>query len=84
VSGGLVTGGFASRRACGRRACVLHSHYVPLADLGFFRGGDFGNPSERRERALRGSGITGERNLSVYELGRGHDEIRCRARGGGD
>jgi len=32
-----------------------------VADLGFFRGGgDFGNPSERCERALRGSGLTGE------------------------
>jgi len=31
----------------------------PLADLGFFRGGDFGNSSERSERALRGSGLTG-------------------------
>jgi len=30
---------------------------IPLADLGFFRGGDFGNQSER---ALRGSGLTGE------------------------
>jgi len=29
----------------------------PLADLGVFRGGDFGNPSER---ALRGSGLTRE------------------------
>jgi len=26
----------------------------------FSRGGDFGNPSERSERALRGSGLTGE------------------------
>jgi len=34
----------------------------------FFREGDFGNPSERR-----GSGLTGEFNLSVCELGRGHD-----------
>jgi len=32
---------------------------VTLADLGFFRGGDFGNTSERSERALRGSGLTG-------------------------
>jgi len=32
-----------------------------LADLGFFRGGDFGNPSERGEQALRGlHGLTGE------------------------
>ena len=31
----------------------------PLADLGFFRRGDFGNPSERSERALGGSGLTG-------------------------
>jgi len=30
------------------------------ANLGFFRGGDFGNPSERSERALRGSGLTGK------------------------
>ena len=29
-----------------------------LADLGFFKGGgDFGNPSERSERALRGLGL---------------------------
>jgi len=33
---------------------------VTLADLGFFTGGDFGNPSELSERALRGSGLTGE------------------------
>ena len=32
-----------------------------LADPGFFlEGGDFGNPSERSERTLRGSGLTGE------------------------
>ena len=37
----------------------------PLADLGVFRGGDFGNPSER---ALRGSGLTREWNVSVCEL----------------
>ena len=28
-----------------------------LADLGFFRVGDFGNPSERSKRALRGLGL---------------------------
>ena len=33
-----------------------------LADLGFFRVGDFGNPSEWSERALRESGLTGEWN----------------------
>jgi len=40
----------------------LHlSSHVPLVDLGFFRRvGDFGNPSERSQRALRGSGLTGE------------------------
>ena len=26
----------------------------------FLEGGDFGDPSERSERALRGSGLTGE------------------------
>ena len=32
-----------------------------MADLGCLEeGGDFGNPSERTERALRGSGLTGE------------------------
>jgi len=31
-----------------------------LADLGFFRGGDFGDPRERSERALRGCELTGE------------------------
>jgi len=47
---------------------------VALAELGFFsRGGNYGNPSERSERALKGSGLTGEWNLSVCELGRGHD-----------
>ena len=35
--------------------CECHGS---LADLGFFRGGDFGNPSERSERALRGCGLT--------------------------
>ena len=41
---------------------ILMSDYIrqPLADLGFLEGGDFGNPSERSERALRGSGLTGE------------------------
>jgi len=34
---------------------------------------DFGNPSERSERALRWSGVTGEWNLSVCELECGHD-----------
>jgi len=34
---------------------------VTLADLGFLEGcGDFGNPNERSERALRGSGLTAE------------------------
>ena len=33
---------------------------IALADLGFLEAGDFGNPSERSERALRGSGLTGE------------------------
>ena len=33
---------------------------VALADLGYFRGGDFRNPSKRSERALKGSGLTGE------------------------
>ena len=28
-----------------------------LADLGFFRGGDFGNPSERSRQALGGLGL---------------------------
>jgi len=47
---------------------------VALAELGFFfeGGGNYGNPSERSERALKGSGLTGEWNLSVCELGRGH------------
>jgi len=35
-----------------------------LADLGFLEGGgDFGNPSERSARALRGSGLTAEGNF---------------------
>jgi len=33
---------------------------ITLADLGFFIGGDFGNPSEPSEQALRGSGLTRE------------------------
>jgi len=33
---------------------------VTSVDLGFLEGGDFGNPSERSKRALRGSGITRE------------------------
>jgi len=32
-----------------------------------FRGGDFGNPSERSERALRGSGLTGTRSSAIAE-----------------
>jgi len=39
---------------------VLMKYGIALADLGFFRGGDSGNPSERSERALRGSGLTEE------------------------
>jgi len=31
-----------------------------LADLGFLRGGGFGNRSEQSERAFRGSALTGE------------------------
>ena len=31
-----------------------------LADLGFLEVGDYGNPNGRSERALRGSGLTGE------------------------
>jgi len=34
----------------------------PLADLGFFRGGDSGNPSERSERALRDMAQGGAQN----------------------
>jgi len=45
----------------------------PVADLGFLEGGDFGNLSERSERALRGSGRTGEWNLSVCELSHTHN-----------
>ena len=43
---------------------------LALADLRFLEGGDFRHPSERSERALTGSGPTGEGNLSVCELGR--------------
>jgi len=36
-----------------------------LANLGvFLEGGDFRNPSEQSERALRASGLTGECNLA--------------------
>jgi len=48
---------------------------IPLADLGFLEGGEFGNPSERSKRALSGSGLTGEWNLSICELGRGDDSV---------
>jgi len=37
-----------------------HTDVLALADLGFFRGGDFGNPIERSERALKGPGLQGE------------------------
>jgi len=33
---------------------------ISLADLGFFSGVDFGNPSERSERVLSRSGLAGE------------------------
>ena len=33
---------------------------MPLANLGFLEGSDFGNPSELSERAFRGSGLTEE------------------------
>jgi len=38
----------------------VYINTIAVADLGFLEGGDFGNPSERSERALRGSGLTGE------------------------
>jgi len=49
---------FAGQTLVGSR----NLYYIPserstLADLGFFRPGDFGNPSERSERALRGLGL---------------------------
>ena len=36
------------------------NYQAALADLGFLRGDDFGNPSERSERTLMGSGLTAE------------------------
>ena len=49
-----------SNARCGlyRRCSVI----CTLADLGFFRGGDFGNPSERSERALRDLARGGAQN----------------------
>jgi len=38
-----------------------------IGDLGFFRGGDFGNPSERSERALWGFGLKFE--IIIYTRG---------------
>ena len=32
---------------------------ITLADLGFFKGGDFVNPNEQSKRALRGLGLWG-------------------------
>ena len=45
-----------------------------LADLGFLEGvtGDFGNPSERSERALRGSGLIRENEIARIWLEEGH------------
>ena len=59
--------------SCAGRETSTGQRGDALVDLGFFGGGDFGSPSKRSERALRGSGLTGEWNLSVCELGRGHD-----------
>ena len=61
------------RKIAGTGGNSTRSFYITLTDLGFFRAGDFGNPSERSERALRGPGLTGERNLSVCrpDLARG-------------
>jgi len=42
------------RSGRGRRR---HAGQTTFADLGFLEGGDFGNPSKRSERALRGLGI---------------------------
>jgi len=39
-----------------------------LADLGFFRGGDFANPSERSERALRGSRLIRDNEIARNRL----------------
>ena len=40
---------------------MVSAPMATVADLGFFlEKGDFGNPGERSERALRGSGLTGE------------------------
>ena len=57
-------------------AWIWHWYFsnLPLADVGFLEGGgDFGNPSDRSERALRGSGFTGEWNFSIcrQDLARG-------------
>ena len=41
--------------------------YRALADLGVFRGGDFGNPSERSERTLRGVLAYGRMKFHVCE-----------------
>jgi len=40
-----------------RRSDIKRSINETLADLDFFRVGDFGNASERSDRALRGSGL---------------------------
>jgi len=50
------------RHAC---PCTLGARLSPAASVTIggsmiFRGGDFANPSERSERALRGFGLTGE------------------------
>ena len=39
-----------------------------IGGSGIFRGGDFGNPSERSERALTGSGLKFERLSHVIRI----------------
>ena len=51
--------GLLLRRTEGRKGSREGQKGKAVADLGFFLkgGGDFGNPSERSERALRGLGL---------------------------
>jgi len=47
----------------GESVCLSHHGHTGQVIGGsriFFEGGDFGSPSERSERALMGSGLTGD------------------------
>ena len=67
----VITASQVSVRSTRYTCCNSAQKLVPLADLGFFRGGDFGNPSERSIEGVWARGRL--KFLRCCELGCGHD-----------